>query len=186
VENLYKILLTKYYDIVWPDFAKALTDIENNAAFYINVHYVVGSGFDFGEKCLFSGHYDEMKQLCVDYKYGAWVCAGTCPVFADADEDGNVQTFHPFAIWLLEKYGDQDNVIDEFSANMGTFHWSGSSVPLFEAQKRCINDLLQNRQICEKVRKWAKKRLEVAISDTDREQQNDAYMRMTYGWNKHN
>lgn len=180
VEDLYKVLLTDYYDVIWPDFAKAFTDIDNHAAFYFNVHYAVGAGFDFDEKCLYAGHYDEMKQLCKDYEYGAWACAGTCPVFAES-EDGLVKSFHPFAIWLIENYGGKEHVIEEFSANMGTFHWAGSAIPLYEDQKQCLNDLLQNHTIDEKVKAWAEQRLKVVNCDTERERQNDAYMRMAYG-----
>lgn len=182
VEELYKTLLTHYYDVVWPDYAKAVTDIDNHAAFFLNTRYTIGSGFDFEENLLYPGHEEEMKQLCKDYDYGAWVCAGTCPVFADANpEDGKVYSFHSFAIWLMETYGGKEHVIEEFSANMGTFHWTGSTIPLYEDQRRCLNDILVRVTIPEPVKDWARKRLKVVEEDLERERQNDAYMRMAYG-----
>lgn len=183
LEDLYDILLSKYRDAIWPDFIEALTDIENRIGFLIHLRYKIGSGFEFGEKSLFAGHLDEMKQVCIDYpQHGPWVCAALCPVFDKANEfTGEIESFHPFAIWLLMKYGDDKKILDEFHSNMGTFHWTGSVVPLIEDRKRCLENLLKIPNIPDSLKDWIVLCIEDCQREYDRETQNDAYMRMAYG-----
>lgn len=182
VEELYNVLLSeRYRAYIWDDFSKALVDFENKPAFTLNVRYTIGSGFDFGEKILFSGHEEDMKQLCRDYPYGAFVCAAMCPVFADAEtSSGQIERFHPFVIWLIQNYGSQQIVLDEFHANLGTFHWEGSSIPLYEDRKRCFEHLKTIPQLSSNVYSWIDTCLKENAADLDRENNNEAFMRLAY------
>lgn len=183
VEEIYEVLLTdKYRDYIWADFSKALTDFDNRIGFFINVKYTIGSGFEFGEKILFSGHIEQMKQLCRDFKYGALVCAATCPIFDTVDSDtGAISSFHSFAIWLIENYGNQKQVLDEFHANLNTFSCTGSSIPLIEDRKRCFENLKQYKNLPENVYSWIDSCLKENLNDYKREEQHEAYMRLAYG-----
>lgn len=182
VEELYNVLLSeKYRAYIWSDFSKALVDFENRPAFALNVRYTIGSGFDFGEKVLFSGHEEDMKQLCRDYPYGAIICAAMCPVFADVDvSSGKIESFHPFVIWLIQNYGSQQIVLDEFHANLGTFHWEGSSIPLYEDRKRCFAHLKTIPHLSSNVYSWIELCLKDNAADLDRENNNEAFMRLAY------
>ena len=182
LEDLYSVLLTKYRCDIWPEFIDALTDIDNRSRFFFQIRYKIGAGFDFGEKALFKGHEEEMKEVCKNYpKYGPWVCAAMCPVFDQANkETGEIESFHPFAIWLLENYGTDQTVLDEFHANLGTFHWAGSTLPLYEDRRRCFENLRHNPKLPANVNEWIKKCLVANKSDYEREAQNVAYTRMAY------
>jgi len=182
LEDLYDVLLTKYRGDIWPEFIEALTDIDNRSKFFFQIRYKIGAGFDFGEKALFQGHEEEMKEVCKNYpKYGPWVCAAMCPVFDQASkETGEIESFHPFAIWLLENYGRDQNILDEFHANLCTFHWAGSTLPLYEDRRRCFENLLHNPKLPTSVKEWIKKCLVANKSDYDREAQNEAYTKMAY------
>lgn len=183
VEEIYEILLTdKYRDYIWADFSEALTDFDNRILFFFNVKYTIGSGFEFGEKILFSGHIAQMKQLCSDFKYGALVCAATCPIFDNADSDtGVISSFHSFVIWLIENYGNQEQVLNEFHANLNTFSWTGSSMPLIEDRRRCFKNLKQNKNLPGNVYSWIDLCLKENLNDYKREEQHEAYMRLAYG-----
>lgn len=183
LEDLYGILLTKYREAIWSEFIEALTDVEHRVGFLIHLRYKIGSGFDFGDKSLFSGHEEEMKQVCNIYpKYGPWVCAALCPVFDQTDEEtGLIESFHPFAIWLIKNYGEDKKILHEFQANLGTFHWTGSVVPLLEDRRRCFENLRLIPDLPTSVREWVDLCLIDNKKEYERESQNDAYMRMAYG-----
>lgn len=182
VEELYDVLLTdKYCDYIWADFSEALTDFDNRINFFFNVKYTIGSGFEFGEKILFSGHIDKMKQLCRDFKYGAIVYAATCPVFDNADHNtGTICSFHSFTIWLIENYGNDKRVLDEFHSNLYTFHWAGSVIPLIEGRKRCFENLRQNNKLPKNVYTWIDSCLKENFIIYKRAEQHEAYMRLAY------
>lgn len=182
LEDLYSILLTKYRKDIWQEFIEALTDIDNRSGFFIHLRYEIGSGLDFGEKALFKGHEEEMKVVCKKFpKYGPWICAAMCPVFDQANQEtGEVESFHPFAIWLIENYGNDPKILDEFHANLGTFHWAGSTLPLYEKRKRCFENLLNNPKLSSNVKEWIRKCLTANNNDYDREVQNEAYRRLAY------
>ncbi len=182
LEDLYSILLTKYRKDIWQEFIEALTDIDNRSGFFFHLRYSVGSGLEFGEKALFQGHEEDMKAVCKEFpKHGPWVCAAMCPVFDKASEEtGEIDSFHPFAIWLIENYGDDQKILDEFHANLGTFHWAGSPIPLYEDRRRCFENLLKNPHLSQKVKDWINKCLVANKIDYDREVQHEAYRKMAY------
>lgn len=183
IEEIYEVLLTdKYREIIWEEFSEAFTDIDNRGGFFFNVRYAVGSGFGFGEKSLFFGHIDQMKQLCRNFKHGAFVCAATCPVFdIDNATTGKVNTFHPFVIWLIKNYGNQQSILDELHANLNTFSWTGSSIPLMEDCKRCFNNLKLNKELSANVYDWIDLCLQSYSAEYKREEQSEAYIRLAYG-----
>lgn len=182
LDEVYNILLTKYRSDIWLEFIEALVDIDNRAGFCFQLRYKIGSGFDFGEGTLFKDHYEEMKQVCFDFpKYGPWVCAAMCPVFADANpETGDIEQFHPFVIWLFENFGNDKLVLDEFHSNMGTFHWTGSVIPLIEDRRRCLEDLKARPNMSKTVIEWADESLKINNADYERENKSEAFMRMAY------
>lgn len=51
------------------------------------------------------------------------------PIF---EENG---TWHPIAFRLINEFWDIQDVLNNLDANMGTFSWVGSIVPLLESQK---------------------------------------------------
>ena len=183
VEELYEVLLTdKYRDLIWEDFSAAFTDLDNRVCFFLNVKDVIGSGFGFGEKVLFLNHIDQMKQLCKDFKDGAVVCAATCPVFDVADPASKtISSFHPFVIWLFENYGVQKSVLDEFHSNLYTFSWTGSTLSLIEVRKSCFENLKLNKNLSKNVYGWIDSCLQANTAEYERENQREAYNRLSYG-----
>lgn len=60
-----------------------------------------------------------------------------------------------FAVKLVENYGDHQNVLDNLCCNMGSFSWTGSVVPLYEAQRESLRVLEKSQKA--NVRAWATK-----------------------------
>lgn len=174
--RIYNILLTKYRDAIWDDFSTAIIDFDNYGGFYLNVRYEIGSGFEFGEKCLFAGHYDQIKELCKNNpKNAPFIMASMCPIFKD---DNDEATFHPFVIWLIDEFGTDDNVLSEIHANMGTFHWTGSTIPLINKRRRCFEGLLNHKY--PNVRDWAARCLKAESADRQIELRNEAYNKLRF------
>ena len=69
------------------------------------------------------------------------------------DEAGN--RFSDFVITLIDRYGDQEDVLNSLGCNMGSFSWVGSLVPLYEKQLSCITPLTEHP--IEAVRVWARR-----------------------------
>lgn len=44
-------------------------------------------------------------------------------------------TWHPIVFRLINEFGNIQDVLNNLDANMGTFSWVGSIVPLLESQK---------------------------------------------------
>lgn len=176
ISRLYKTLLTKYRDAVWEDFSKAIIDVDRNAGFYFSVRYEIGSGFDFDEKCLFAGHNDQIKDLCINNPETApIVMASMCPIF---DSNDSLDAFHPFVLWLIDNFGTNENVLNELHANMGTFHWTGSTLPLINKRKRCFESLLNHKY--PNVRQWAARCIKVESVDRQTELRQEAFNKLHY------
>lgn len=174
--RLYNTLLTKYRGAVWEDFSKAILDIENYAGFYLSVRYEIGSGFEFGEKCLFAGHNEQIKELCVKNPSTApVVMASMCPVF---DSNGDIDAFHPFVLWLIDNFGTDENVLNELHANMGTFHWTGSTLPLIRKRKLCFESLKNHKY--PNVRQWASRCISAESADQKTVLRQEAYNKLRY------
>lgn len=181
IEELYNTLLTEpFREVVWAEFSAALADIDKRPSLWLNLRYSIGSGFNFGEKVLFRGHIDDMKLFCRDYKYGPLICASTCPVFNFIEDWETTKEFHPFVIWLVQNYGSDEEVLDELHANMGTFTWTGSPIPLYECRKRCLENL-RTYDLPKNVYEWIQLALDNNRNEYEREERNEAYRRLAYG-----
>lgn len=80
----------------------------------------------------------------------------------------------------LYTYGDEPYILNEFHANLGTFHWGGSLLPLYEKRRRCFENLRNHPNLSSRVKEWIQKCLIANQSDYDREAQNEAFRRMAY------
>ena len=94
------------------------------------------------------------------------------PVFKDNN------CFSDWFMWILDKYGDKKEVLNSLHANMNTFSWSGSLIPLLEQKKRCFENTCKHK--LPEVRKWSEfclQELEMALKQ---EFTREEYMRLHY------
>ena len=184
-EEIYPILLTKYRGCVWNDFIEVLVDLDNRPNFYYNIRLTVGPGLGYSERSLFLNHEEDMKNVCKKYpKNGPLICASLCPVFKSFDEDSKRdEEFHPFVIWLLQNYGDNKDVLDNLYWNLETFYWTGSMLPLITEKKNCMLKIKSQSGFPKKVYEWINSCLKEYDIEYDKENRNEAYMRMAYNYN---
>lgn len=88
--------------------------------------------------------------------------------------------FSNILIWVLENYGSQDNTLDGAGGNIGSFGWTGSPIPLFQSQIECMKQLLENKKMHSKVKKWANDHIKHYVEEIKREQNRLDFERMHY------
>ena len=137
VEKIYRLIFTKYFDVVWPVLSKQLI-AEETRIIVLHLKYMFGAmtgGLTGG--VMFSANHDEAYiQWCKDYpEYAPWVMAMFTPVFAGEE-------YHPIVRFLISEFAGNQEVMSTLSANMNSFAWTGSVVPLYEKRKKCFEKLL--------------------------------------------
>ena len=103
--------------------------------------------------------------------------AGCVPVLATSEVAANERPLHPMMAWLIDEFGDREDVQLAIERNIHTFGWSGSMTTYYEPYRRPLTALLQHKK--PKVRRWARATLryvenllnEVRRQDEEREAQ---------------
>ncbi|MDZ7725716.1 MAG: hypothetical protein U5R06_23540 [candidate division KSB1 bacterium] len=157
VKNVLEVLLDDYYESVWEIIGAGLI---GDYLTYFNLKNMLGTlNGNWGHQ----GHLFENTSRNEKILY--WVrehndiaprrIANMMPI-----ESGNNKTieWHPFTKSIIDEFSNMDGVLEELSANMGTFGITGSSVPYFKNQKVLLEKLLDHQS--EKVREWAEKMIE--------------------------
>lgn len=175
-EGIFTELIKDYKDFIWDEFVEKLMS-PDYFLFYYQVKDEIGSGFGFGEGPLFKIDPALIKELCFKYpESGPIRIASMAPCF-DNDETGETERFSNWFLWLLDNFGTQKDVRDSLHANLGSYFWTGSTIPYHERNIRCFKKLLDHPVV--DVREWAEKciresklMLDSARSDEDFERIN--------------
>ena len=103
-----------------------------------------------------------------------------CPVYKYS-ENGEVLSFSDFFLWLCDNFGEQKEMLQAFSSNMGTYSWFGvSGLSDYIAERiPCLTNLLSHSSL--QVREWAKLELELVKKEVIHEKDIEAYERMIRG-----
>lgn len=175
IYDVFPVLVTKYTDVIWDDFSKEFAKDFSYTLFLLKDE--IGSGFGFSKGPLFQIDSTRIKALCEKYPETAPTkIALMMPVF---DTNYNEATsFSSIALWLLGHYGNNQDVLDEFHANIHSYSLVGSPLPLFMQQKKCFEQL-QNHALQE-VRIWSTKCIQELDHDIKREQDSEDFRRMHY------
>lgn len=180
-EGVFTELLKEYLDVVWSDFIKAFLG-EDSFLFYYQVKDELGSGFGFGKGPLFDLDENLIKQLCLDNPETAPVRIATMvPCFDAGESEDKPCQFSKWIIWLLDNFGEQKDVRDGISANLGSFTWSGNVSPYYTRNIQCYEKLLSHPK--QEVRDWAHKCIDQETKLQKMEKSNEDFMRIRYGMN---
>lgn len=180
-DNVYFTLLPKYQDVLLADLLAKLGSSDSFLPYRMSLYLNLGSGLGSGKGPLFQCDMEKLKEAC--FKYSDCLparLANMCPVY-EYTEKGPQDSFSKFFLWLCDNFGDQKQMLEEFSANMGTFSWCGvDGFSSFIAQRiPCIQPLLEHKNPT--VREWAKEQLEYVRNEVMSEQGQEAYERMIKG-----
>ena len=177
--NIYFQLLPKYQDAVLEDVLDALAD-NNSILFYFKYKDHLGSGSGFGKGPLFQCNINIIKERCLRNSETELPqrLAGMCPVFEYSEEKkGFEDRFSSFFYWMIDNFNsfkNQEEILDSFHSNMGSYFWTGSELPLLQKRLKALtalksytdNQLLNN---------WIAESLSALTKRIDRVTKQEAY-----------
>lgn len=173
LDGIFDILLRKYPDETWNDFAEKFIS-EGYESFYLQVHNDVGSGSGFGRGPMFEDD-ERVIAFCKLHPDSApQRFSSMIPVYAYP----NKGAFGELFMFMLDEYGSDKYVLSGLHANLHTFSWTGSPIPLFEDNIECLKPLLNHKR--ESVRIWAQNCIDEYKDEIKRETSQEEFMRMHY------
>lgn len=154
IEEIYRILMNKYFNVIWPSLSKSLLSEGEESITFYNLKSLLGMNIvDSCKPVIMEGnHFDEMLDWCNDYPDIAPArLASMIPVAGDNNQ------LTPEALKLISLYADKNYVLDEIECTLDSFFATGSVVPYYEERKKMYSTLLQNERA--EVREWAQRRI---------------------------
>jgi hypothetical protein len=145
-------LLAKYGPLVWPIFAEELLKKESRATWSLKQYIgrgMRGSSYEPGGPI---EALDEtvLKKWLTDNPSSAPAVASMIRPLKPTDES---YEWTPLARLLIDRYGQNKDVLRSLSANIYTGSWSGSRIPFYEGVKRLAIELQKHPR--SGVRAWA-------------------------------
>lgn len=176
-EHLYYTLLPKYQDSILRDILKEISNRESD--FWYFGGKGLGSGDGFGVGPLFQCNIETIKEVCLQESQGClpYRLAYLAPVFDYSDKDE--PSFSQFFYWLLEHFDsfkEQEEIMSEFSSNMGSYSWVGSIIPLLEKKINCFKKLEHHTNTI--VKKWVIENILSLSEQLRKEQNSESYRKL--------
>lgn len=138
IEGVFNRLTDNFLFIIWPIIGAAI--IGDYITFFHLKHYITGSPF-FQKNILFNENhkYDYLLDWLKDAPpVGVERIANIMPI---KNITNDKVEWHPFALSIIDKYGNNNDVLKQISSNMGSFGIVGSTVPYFLEQKKLLMQL---------------------------------------------
>ena len=150
LEVIYRLLMRKYFDVIWPSLSKQLLKEGEEFMAYYNLKWFMGVDMVDNDNPIINegNHFDEMKPWLEEHPEIA--PARLASLILVADEQGE---FTPEAIFLIDNYGKDRNVLTELGCSLNSFASFGSVLPQYEHRKNVYSKLLNHK--FEEVRIWA-------------------------------
>lgn len=176
-EHLYYTLLPKYQDSILGDILKEISNRESDFWYFGGKD--LGSGDGFGVGPLFQCNIETIKEVCLQESQGClpYRLAYLAPVFNYSDKDE--PSFSQFFYWLLEHFDsfkEQEEIMSEFSSNMGSYSWVGSIIPLLEKKINCFKKLEHHTNTI--VKKWVIENILSLSEQLRKEQNSESYRKL--------
>lgn len=148
------MLLTNYRNDIWKIFSDAL--LTEDPIMRIHITSLFGVDTDF------KGNYQGVMHILSNEFLMNWCDENVdkapqiiCMLIPIIIKNGDGNSFHPVIQYLIDKYGNNENVLINIYRNLGPSSWSGSVIPFYEQQINVLNELITHTNL--KVRDWAKR-----------------------------
>jgi hypothetical protein len=180
IQDIMRILLNKYFLIVWPYIGETLLE---DSIIYIDIGHFIGSRIEFENEnlpddirkkdkerngLLFKNNNEMVMEWCINNSPKAPLrLARFIPIFDEKEGE----KWHPFTLSFIDNFGTNKNILNEISANMSTYSWTGSIVPLLESEKKLYEQLQEHPLLS--VRKWAQQNIDYLVKSIKRESNED-------------
>lgn len=185
LEGVFTELFRDYMNVIWDIFVKAFVS-EDKTGFYIQIRNEIGSGFGFCVGPMFQYGDERIMKMCEEYPNQAPVrVSAMLPVFTPAEPktigmqpNVRIERFSDLFLWILDKYGNMENVLDGLHANLNSYSWTGSLVPLINGKIRCFEQIKEHEKPL--VRAWVEQCLDELRREYSSERNREEYMRLHY------
>jgi len=129
-------------------------------------------GTDNEKGILFSGNINKIFDWCKENPLEAPARLALMVPIYEGEE------IHFITKRLIDEYGDKPYVLENLAANMGTFSWVGSTIPLLERKRRLFEGLINHPKdtVCE----WAKRYVKYTEQDILQEIQREEEQKYLY------
>lgn len=156
VKNVIIALMDSSFKEVWPIIGKAILAEKEKYLIFFHFQHLIGSRFGFEEGILFQhGNQDAIFEWTKNNQpLASKRIANIMPTLNLKEGDA----WHPFAKKFIDAFGNDKEVLRELTANLGSYSWTGSSVPLYEARKQAFQELSEHP--IQNVRVWAQNQIE--------------------------
>ncbi|MCM8921563.1 MAG: hypothetical protein LC540_16120 [Candidatus Thiodiazotropha sp.] len=156
IQPVMRVVLEKYGEDVWPDIAKAIEGSGPLQEYRYTQLFGSDDHSDRGKhKSVLSSLSDEvLADWCAKTPEMAPKFVASATEVYESDNDG--YRLSQRAKFLIDEYGDSDEILGALSANMGSFGWTGSVVPHYQAEVLALQPLLKHKRT--NVRQWAERR----------------------------
>lgn len=165
VKQTYRLLLGKYFDVVWADLSKALLSDGEEYWTYHRLKDIMGSmiGGAYNEiGLLFEiDHTEVLMEWCKQNPYVAPErLMDMAPVF-----EGDA--FSKIVYMLVDEFGRNVKVMNALGHNLGCFGWVGSVIPLYQKEVKAVETLKEHKY--EEVRVWSARMSEYLKGEMEKE-----------------
>lgn len=150
LEVIYRLLMGKYFNVIWLSLSQQLLSDGDEFMAYYNLKWFLGVDMVDNDNPIINegNHFDEMKPWLEEHPDIAPMRLAS--LILVADEQGE---FTPEAMYLIDNYGKERNVLSELGCSLNSFASVGSVLPQYEHRKNVYSKLLNHK--LEEVRIWA-------------------------------
>jgi hypothetical protein len=146
--DLTKVLAEQYFQIFWPTVSPIIV---NSGIEFLNLKALIGAknGSFASNGTIFDSNYENIVNWCINTGGKAPLrIAYMMPIFSE-------KNWHPFALKMIDAFGNDEKFLNEIAANMGSYGMVGSSIPYYTTIIELATKLLNHPE--SNVKKWAKK-----------------------------
>ena len=168
MQRIYELLLKNHFAAVWPDLSAALLAQDEDYVTFYGLKHILGSGIGSVSRTvgvLFTSDNEALFAWCQAHSPLAPArLAELTPIFAAQEttapsygrphpteltveakhQELSLTAWHPVAKYLLDEFGNVPEVLSNLEANMGSYSWTGSIVPLLEGEHQLFTAVRQH------------------------------------------
>lgn len=152
IEDIFSQLISNHFDTSWPIISKALLSEKDFNALYYKLKQILYTPYNQTTLLDVPNHIDAYKQWCKQNPEKA-----PSRLIGLFDWSGDHDGFSELTKYLIDNYGDDDVMLDELSAAMGSFASSGSVLPYYKSRLDIVKTLTKHYN--PNVRNWAEQQV---------------------------
>ena len=154
--SIFEIALSDYFDSTWAIISSAIINEHDGYMKFWGIKQLLGEHINniYTKKdILFNNNIEKIIDWCnKNQPIAPTLIAELVPIYNEDRTEWN-----PIAKRLIDEFGSIKEVLHGLEANMNSFSWSGSIVPLLESNKKLLESIVDNSNPI--VSEWAQQNI---------------------------